>query len=86
MLGRIESGTYSKNARYPVSAGTKFVQVMLDVPFESSDRARKYAVTKATTQAIEEYRKVHGSFAWDFASISVTHTSFQVLIEFRVEG
>lgn len=80
-----ETYVYEKNRRYTVEAGTRCARVEIMVNTENSLH-RQWAADGAARMAVAAWEEKWGPVPWSLASALVTHTTLQVIVEFRVEA
>lgn len=79
----VETGVYDKNRRYGVEAGTRYVHAITR-SISNISYARLIAVRQVTEEAVRQWQEKWGEIPWQNVDMTVTCTSGQVLVEFRV--
>lgn len=79
----VETGVYDRNRRYGVEAGTRYAHA---IKYCSSDSSgiRRIEISEVIREASVEWAKKWGDIPWQNVDMTVTCTSAQVLVEFRV--
>jgi hypothetical protein len=80
-IERSHAGVYEKTRRYEVPAGTKCASVVVD--FDPRLEPRFIAEAHAIHEAKHAFREMHGQIDQESMELSVTHCTFQIVVEIR---
>lgn len=82
---RAETYTVPTTTRYSVPAGTRCAFAERPARVGGTSLTRLQATDQVIRAAVDAWEAQWGPVPWDLASLLVTHTTIQVVVELRVE-